>query len=188
MTQTLQPGDRVRITAEARRHRFLNGRKATVLEKQPHQFDDETAVQVDGYDSFYYIPTESLALLGPTREGDDSTSKSFHFFETLLDSTEEAHPGSKKFYNLLIEAALLHAQKQRDYGRTEDPFANVRASEDFGVEGWIGCMIRANDKMRRLQTYAKNGVLANEGVRDSLLDLAVYALIGLVLFEETVAE
>jgi hypothetical protein len=45
-------------------------------------------------------------------------------------------------------------------------------------------MIRANDKIRRLQTYAKTGLLANEGVRDSFLDLAVYSLIGLVLFEE----
>jgi hypothetical protein len=111
-------------------------------------------------------------------------SDSFHFFETLLDASEEAHPGSKKFYNLLIEAGLLHSQKQKDYGRPEDPFANVRASEDFGVPGWVGCMIRANDKIRRLQTYAKTGQLANEGVKDSFIDLAVYSLIGAVLFEE----
>ena len=113
-----------------------------------------------------------------------SQSEDFRFFEVLLDAAEDAHPGSKKFYDALIEAGLLHSSKQRDYGKDQDPFANVRASEDFGVPGWVGCMIRANDKMRRLQTYATKGSLANEGVRDSLLDLAVYALIGLVLFEE----
>lgn len=113
-----------------------------------------------------------------------STTESFQFFEALLDSAEEGHPGSKAFYNILIEAALLHAKKQRDYGRSDDPFANVRAAEDFGIPGWVGAMIRANDKIRRLQTYAKTGSLANEGVRDSFLDLAVYSLIGLVLFEE----
>lgn len=112
-------------------------------------------------------------------------SEDFQFFETLLDAAEDAHPGSKKFYNNAIEACLLHASKQRDYGRDHDPFSNVRASEDFGVPGWVGCMIRANDKIRRLQTYAVKGELANESVRDSFLDLAVYSLIGLTLFEES---
>jgi hypothetical protein len=111
-------------------------------------------------------------------------SEDFQFFEALLDAADEAHPGSKAFYNKIIEAGLLHSQKQKDYGRSDDPFSNVRASEDFGVPGWVGCMIRANDKIRRLQTYAKTGTLANEGVKDSFLDLAVYSLIGLVLFEE----
>lgn len=115
----------------------------------------------------------------------DETSKNFRFFETLLDSAQDAHPGSKKFYNALIEAALLHAQKQRDYGKTEDPFANVRASEEWGIPGWVGAMIRANDKVRRLQTFAETGTLANEGVRDSFIDLAVYSLIALVLYEES---
>jgi len=113
-----------------------------------------------------------------------SQSEDFRFFEVLLDSAESAHPGSKRFYDYLIEAGILHSRKQADYGRSEDPFANVRASEDFGVPAWVGCMIRANDKMRRLQTFSKTGTLTNEGVKDSLLDLAVYALIGLVLFEE----
>lgn len=111
-------------------------------------------------------------------------SEDFRFFEVLLDRVQDAHPGSKRFYDYLIEAGLLHSKKQADYGAEQDPFANVRASEDFGVPGWVGCMIRANDKMRRLQTFAQRGTLANEGVKDSLLDLAVYALIGLCLFEE----
>ena len=45
-------------------------------------------------------------------------------------------------------------------------------------------MVRATDKVRRLQTYAVNGRLANEGVEDSLMDLAVYAIIALVLWRE----
>ena len=118
-------------------------------------------------------------------------SSSFHLFEVLLDAAEEAHPSSKRFYDNLIEAGLLHSAKQRDYGKSHDPFANVRASEDFGIPGWIGCMTRANDKMKRLQKAARQQMageeikMANEGVKDSLLDLAVYALIGLVLYEES---
>ena len=78
----------------------------------------------------------------------------------------------------------MHNKKQLDYGRTGDPFANVRASADFGIPGWVGCMVRANDKMRRIQKAASGGELANESVEDSLLDLAVYSIIGLVLYRE----
>ena len=95
-----------------------------------------------------------------------------------------APAGDPRFHEALIDMGNLHDKKQADYGRSEDPFANVRASEDFGIDGWVGCMMRANDKMRRLQKAASDGKLLNESVEDSLMDLAVYAVIGLVLFRE----
>lgn len=94
------------------------------------------------------------------------------------------HSGSQRFHALLRELGELHDRKQADYGRPGDPFANVRASEEWGIRPWVGAMIRANDKVRRLQSYARRGTLLNEGVVDSLKDLAVYTLIALVLFEE----
>lgn len=94
------------------------------------------------------------------------------------------HPNSARFHELLKEVSGIHDAKQMDYGRGDDPFANVRASEEWGIPGWAGAMIRANDKVRRLQTFLKNGALKNEGVRDSLLDIACYAMIALVLYEE----
>jgi hypothetical protein len=92
--------------------------------------------------------------------------------------------GSERFHELLREIGDLHDKKQSDYGREHDPFANVRASTEWGVPSWVGAMVRATDKLRRLQTFAIRGTLANEGVADSLKDLAVYSLIALVLFEE----
>lgn len=93
---------------------------------------------------------------------------------------------SDRFYAILDEIRAMHDQKQADYGRgPDDPFANVRASEDFGIPGWVGCMTRANDKMRRIQKAAQGGTLKNESVEDSLLDLAVYTIIGLILFRES---
>lgn len=115
-------------------------------------------------------------------------SEDFQFFETLLDAADEAHPGSKAFYAHLIEAGLLHAKKQRDYGKSDDPFANVRATEDWGIDGWIGAMVRLTDKVKRLQTFANNGTLANEGVIDSFMDIAVYALIARCLYEESLSQ
>jgi hypothetical protein len=89
-----------------------------------------------------------------------------------------------KFDQVLEELRAMHDKKQTDYGRTGDPFSNVRASEAFGIPGWVGAMTRANDKMRRLQKFAAEGNLANESVEDSLIDLAVYAIIGLILYRE----
>lgn len=89
-----------------------------------------------------------------------------------------------EFEKIVAEIQAMHERKQADYGKKTDPFANVRASEDFGIEGWVGAVIRANDKMRRLQAAARGQNLRNESIEDSLLDMAVYSIIALVLFRE----
>lgn len=94
------------------------------------------------------------------------------------------HPASQMFHDLCNEMKRLHDRKQADYGRETDPFANVRATEEWGQPGWVGAMIRATDKLRRLQKVAQGGTLANEGVEDSLMDLAVYSIIALVLWRQ----
>lgn len=88
------------------------------------------------------------------------------------------------FAAALEEIRELHDRKQKDYGRATDPFANVRASEAFGVPAWLGAVMRANDKMIRIQTFAQKGELANESVEDSIKDAATYFTIALVLYRE----
>ncbi len=105
--------------------------------------------------------------------------------EASFAAPADAHASSVKFYAVLAEAAKLHDKKQRDYGSDNDPFANVRASEDFGIPAWLGCIIRGNDKVRRIQSFATRGELANESIEDALIDLLVYAGIALVLYRET---
>lgn len=103
---------------------------------------------------------------------------------------KDRHPSSQRFHDILDDWKAVHDRKQADYGKTDDPFANVRASVDFGVPGWIGAVIRANDKMRRLQKaatdYLQTGqiTMENESVVDSFDDLGVYMAISKVLFEE----
>jgi hypothetical protein len=94
------------------------------------------------------------------------------------------HPSSEKFHRVLEELAKLHDDKQKDYGTATDPFYNVRASQEWGIQPWVGAMMRASDKLRRLQTAARGGTLKFEGVVDSLNDIAVYAGIARVLYEE----
>lgn len=99
-------------------------------------------------------------------------------------SENKRDPRSGRFHEILEGLGVLHDKKQADYGTNVDPFANVRGSKEWGISPWVGAMVRATDKLRRLQKYAKDGVLANEGVEDSFKDLAVYSIIALVLWEE----
>lgn len=78
----------------------------------------------------------------------------------------------------------LHDRKQSDYGKADDPFANVRSADDWGLSPSLGACIRMGDKLRRLQAFYRKGSLANESVEDAFLDLAVYAIIGLLLYRE----
>lgn len=103
---------------------------------------------------------------------------------------DDPHPSTVEYFRVLALMGVTHISKGADYGRALDPFSNVRSSEDFGIPGWIGAMVRGNDKMRRLMKASLQAVsgekvtMANESVEDSLLDLGVYAGIGLVLLRE----
>lgn len=97
---------------------------------------------------------------------------------------KEPSKGDPRFHALLEELGYLHDRKQEDYGADEDPFANIRASEEWGQEPWVGALMRANDKMHRLQRFAAKGELSNESAEDSMRDIAVYAMIALILYTE----
>jgi hypothetical protein len=87
--------------------------------------------------------------------------------------------GFTGFAAILREVQEMHDRKSRDYGREKDPYYNIRGSEEFGIPAWVGAVLRANDKMKRLQLAAQGGTLANEGVEDSLLDMITYLTIAL---------
>jgi len=92
--------------------------------------------------------------------------------------------GDPRFHKILAELKATHERKSADYGTGDDFLANVRASAGWGISPWIGTMIRANDKIIRLQSLIENGKLENESARDSLIDLASYAIIACILLDE----
>lgn len=92
---------------------------------------------------------------------------------------------NERFEKVLELIKETHRKKQADYGTDEDPFANVNATSEFGIDPLVGIMLRMNDKMTRLKSFVKKGKLVNESVEDSLLDLAVYAIIALTILEST---
>lgn len=95
------------------------------------------------------------------------------------------HPASQAFFDLCDRMKDMHAKKSYDYGSAHDPLANIRNGAAFvGIEPWKGAMVRLSDKVTRLATYNRTGSLHFEGVEDTLLDLASYALLALVLYRE----
>jgi len=87
------------------------------------------------------------------------------------------------FNALLREIKTLHDSKGADYEDGGGEYANLTAAEDWGVPAWKYAMLRVNEKMNRLKAYAKGSTLQNEGVRDSMIDIAVLSLIAIVLKE-----
>ena len=120
--------------------------------------------------------------------GTSSTPFRENLTTTIIDTAYSTkfirHPSSERFAQILEELLTLHDRKQKDYGTDKDPFNNVRGAEEWGVKSWVAALVRASDKMRRLQKAAKGGSLEFESVNDSLRDLANYAVIALVLYEQ----
>ena len=89
------------------------------------------------------------------------------------------------FYDLCDLMKETHRKKSKDYGSAHDPLANIRNGAEFvGIPPWKGAMVRLSDKVTRLSTYNRTGVLEFEGVEDTLIDLAAYALLALVMLRE----
>jgi hypothetical protein len=97
------------------------------------------------------------------------------------------HQSSQAFYDLCDALKEMHRSKSSDYGcpTGTDPLANIRNGAAFvGIEPWRAAMVRLSDKVTRLATFNAKGTLTYEGVEDTLLDLASYALLSLVLYRE----
>jgi hypothetical protein len=92
------------------------------------------------------------------------------------------------FNERLRDAALVHGAKQTDYGTDEDPYANYRSSEDYGIPAWLNAHLRVREKANRVATAVRKGHLVNESLDDALRDIAVGGLIAWDLFIEATPE
>ena len=94
---------------------------------------------------------------------------------------------SERFYELLDIMKKTHDAKRHDYANPDDVFANFRTCEQAGIPAWKGCCVRIGDKFSRIMGFAKKETLKvkDESIEDTLIDLANYALIALILYEES---
>lgn len=98
-------------------------------------------------------------------------------------TAKSAPPAGDRFAQILDEMKKLHETKGSDYGDGA-AYDNLRASRDFNIPPWLGCCLRMNDKMSRIKSLVHKGSLHHESVEDSLRDIAVYAILAIILREE----
>lgn len=97
----------------------------------------------------------------------------------------EGRNGHPRFYELLEEIAELHHRKNFNYAKQGDPLSNFRMCEEFGVPATVGTMVRISDKYSRLTQLMKGKKdMVGESLKDTFMDMAVYALLEIVLLEE----
>lgn len=95
--------------------------------------------------------------------------------------------GDPRYLELLREMADLHARKAAGYGTDGgDVWANFREAERWGITTLQGCLVRMGDKYRRAQSVLRDpgNEQVGETARDTLIDLAAYALIAVCLLME----
>jgi len=108
--------------------------------------------------------------------------------EFMRDEPDDAvHPTSQAYFDLLDTLRELHISKSLGYGSPDgtDPLLNIRRGAEFvGIPAWQGAMVRLSDKVTRLAVFNKTKSLPHESVEDTLLDLASYSLLALLLYRE----
>ena len=98
----------------------------------------------------------------------------------------KTYHGHPDFYKLLDKIEEIHSNKNHDYSGEGDPFRNFKMSEAMGIPAWKGCLIRMGDKYSRLCSFARKEEykVKDENIEDTLMDLAIYALIDIILYRE----
>lgn len=83
----------------------------------------------------------------------------------------------EKLEDLLYEALQTYIKKNADYG---DSFS--KSYKEFGITAPV---VRMNDKMERLKSLTKaDAKVKDESIRDTLIDLANYAMMTVIELEE----
>lgn len=98
---------------------------------------------------------------------------------------------SYAYMELLRDMQTLHERKSAGYsGDNPDPWYNMRRCEVFGIPATHGAITRMTDKWSRLESLWKSpdNEQVGEPLRDTLIDLASYALILVCLLDEQATE
>jgi hypothetical protein len=92
----------------------------------------------------------------------------------------------ERFREIVNEMVELHDRKNRDYAGSEYLSNFLMCEKHMGIPAWIGCIIRLSDKMARIMNIARTDEISvgDETIPDTLTDLAVYAIITRILYED----
>jgi len=95
----------------------------------------------------------------------------------------------ERFHEIVKEMVELHDRKNCNYAGNDYLSNFLMCKKHMGIPAWKGCIIRLGDKMARIMNVAKTDEIAvsDEAVVDTLIDLAVYAIVTRILYENSKA-
>lgn len=94
-------------------------------------------------------------------------------------------PFSPQEFNVIVDKLVkVHLAKNHDYAGG-DYLSDIMASKRMGITPWKNALLRIQQKMSRLESFAKQGefAVAGEKFEDTCEDLAVYSIIMLMLYK-----
>ena len=98
---------------------------------------------------------------------------------------ERVYRGHPRFYELIDIIKDLHDRKNANYADSKNPLSNFQECVSFGVDAHMGTMVRMSDKWSRLKQLIQGKPdEVGESIKDTLMDLAVYSLLEIILIEE----
>ena len=91
---------------------------------------------------------------------------------------------AQEFEKTIDEIKALHLAKNHDYSG-DDYLSDILGSRRAGIAPWINVLLRLQQKIGRLESFAKQGEfkVADEKLEDTCKDLAVYSIIMLMLYK-----
>lgn len=92
--------------------------------------------------------------------------------------------GAPRFFELLETMAAIHRRKNNNYASKGTPLSNFDKAQKLGIPAWKGVLIRCSDKWSRIEELSNGKIdLVDESLADTMIDLANYSVIGLILLE-----
>ncbi len=99
--------------------------------------------------------------------------------------TKTGHP---RYYEIVASMAELYEKKAQDYSG-EKPFSDLKLSRQIGIPPWKGVIVRMLHKFGRIKQACRvENSCTGETVIDTLMDIANYCIIAIILFEEETKE
>ena len=96
----------------------------------------------------------------------------------MLGSRPKLAESVEKFTEITSNMAKAYAAKNHDYGNSFD-----KSLDKFGI---VASIVRMGDKMNRIESLRnKEAKVNDESVKDTLLDLANYAIMTVMWLDKT---
>ncbi len=97
---------------------------------------------------------------------------------------KKVEPFSPDEFEAIVEEMVeIHHKKNHDYSNGEY-LSDLIASRRLGILPWKNALLRMQQKMSRMESFAKQNELKvkDESVEDTLKDMAVYSILCLILY------